>query len=135
MRNLFHIFLVISLLFSTAGFAVTKHFCGKELASVSLGTELKKCCDSDHSKPFEHGMSEDCDCHSDTDHVSVEDDFQLDQQVIKFTPQLQLVLVNFINELRLALLLDEPSKKLLFHSQQPPLAESDIYIKVQSFLI
>ena len=80
-------------------------------------------------------MPADCDCHSDTDHVSVEDDFQLDQQVVKFTPQLQLVLVNFINELRLALLLDEPSKKLLFHSKQPPLAESEIYIKVQSFLI
>ena len=128
MRNLFHIVLVISLLISTAGFAVTKHFCGKTLASVSVGTEAKSCCDPG-------SMPADCDCHSDTDHVSVEDDFQLDQQVIKFTPQLQLALVHFISELRLALLLDEPFKKLLFHSKQPPLAESDIYIKVQSFLI
>lgn len=128
MRNLFHIFLVISLLISTAGFAVTKHFCGKELASISIGSESKPCCDSST-------MPVDCDCHSDTDHASVENDFQLDQQVIKFTPQQQFILVNFISELHLALLLDEPSRKLLFHSQQPPLAESDIYIKVQSFLI
>ncbi|WP_449301390.1 HYC_CC_PP family protein [Pontibacter rugosus] len=128
MRNLFHIVLVISLLVSTAGFAVTKHFCGKMLASVSVGTEAKSCCDPG-------SMPADCDCHSDTDHVSVEDDFQLDQQVVKFTPQLQFVLVSFINELRLALLLDEPSRKLLFHSQQPPVAECDIYIRVQSFLI
>ncbi|GAA4429395.1 hypothetical protein GCM10023188_14710 [Pontibacter saemangeumensis] len=129
MRHLFHIVLVISLLVSTAGFAVTKHFCGKVLANVSVGAaDTKSCCDPG-------SMPADCDCHSDTDHVSVEDDFQLDQQAIKFTPQLQLVLVHFISELRLALLLDEPSRKLLFHSKQPPLAESDIYIRVQSFLI
>ncbi|MCJ8167128.1 hypothetical protein MKJ04_19970 [Pontibacter sp. E15-1] len=129
MRHLLHIVLVISLLLSTAGYAVTKHFCGEVLASVSVGAaDTKPCCDPG-------SMPADCDCHSDTDHVSVEDDFQLDQQVIKFTPPLQFVFVSLINELRLALLLDEPSKKLLFHSKQPPLAESDIFIKVQSFLI
>ncbi|PRY01415.1 hypothetical protein CLV24_14811 [Pontibacter ummariensis] len=119
----------MSLLFSTAGFAVTKHFCGKELASISVGTEAEKSCCNPHDMP------EGCDCNSDTDHLSVDDDFQLDQQVIKLTPQLQATLVHLISELRLALLLDEPSKKLLFHSKQPPLAESDIYVKVQSFLI
>lgn len=128
MKNLFHIFLVISLLISTAGFAVTKHFCGEVLANISVGSEAKSCCEPG-------SMPVDCDCHSNTEHVSVEDDFQLDQQVIKLTPNLQAVLVNFVSELRLTLLLDEPSKKLLFHSKQPPLAESDIYIKVQSFLI
>ena len=108
---------------------MTKHFCGEVLASVSVGAEdTKSCCDP-------NSMPADCDCHSDTDHVSVDDDFQLDQQVIKLTPHLQFVLVNFISELRLALLLDEPSRKLLFYSQQPPLAESDIYIRVQSFLL
>lgn len=129
MRNLFHIFLVISLLISTAGFAVTKHFCGEVLASMSIGAEESKpCCDA-------NSMPADCDCHSDTNHESVDDDFQLDQQVIKLTPALQATLTHFLSELRLALLLDEPSRKLLFHSKQPLLAESDIYVKVQSFLL
>lgn len=133
MKNLFHIFLVITLLLSTAGVAVTKHFCGEVLASISFGSEAKSCCDTNEMPPG--SMPVGCDCQSDTDYVAVEDDFQLDKQVIKLTPPLQFVLVNFINELRLVLFLDEPSKKLLFYSKQPPLAESDIYIRVQSFLI
>lgn len=96
---------------------------------MSIGAEESKpCCDPNN-------MPADCNCNSDTEHVSVDDDFQLDQQVIKFTPALQATLIHFISELRLALLLDEPSRKLLFHSKQPPFAESDIYIRVQSFLI
>jgi hypothetical protein len=95
---------------------------------VSVGAESKPCCDTDT-------MPADCDCHSEADHVALDDDFQLDQHIIKLTPNLQATLVCFISELRLALLLDEPSKKLSLHSKKPPLAESDIYIRVQSFLI
>lgn len=127
-RKLIHIMLALTLLISTAGFALSKHYCGEVLASVSVGAESKPCCDPDT-------MPADCDCHSDTERAAVEDDFQLDQQVIKLAPNLQFALVSFLSELRLALLLDEPSRKLLFHSKQPPLAESDIYVKVQSFLI
>lgn len=129
MRKLFHIFLVLALLISTAGFAVTKHFCGEVLASISVGrAESEPCCDP-------NTMPADCDCHSEADHMALDDDFQLDHQTVKFTPNLQATLFYFISELRFALLLDEPSKKLSFYSKQPPLAESDIYIKVQSFLI
>jgi hypothetical protein len=128
MRNLFHIFLVISLLTSTAGFAMTKHYCGQVLASVSVGAESKSCCESSQ-------MPAGCDCQDEAGHVALDDDFQLEKHLIKFTPGLQATLFYFISELRLALFLDEPSRKLLFNLNQPPLAESDIYIKVQSFLI
>src|SRR5690606_1502853 len=46
MRKSLHIFLAFLLLFSTTGVAISKHYCGEILQSVSINGETKSCCDS-----------------------------------------------------------------------------------------
>ena len=129
MRKLFHIFLAFSLLFSTAGYAVTKHFCGEVLAHVAVGHEARSCCSS-------NGIPTACDgCENETEHLVVDDDFQLDQQEIKLDPALQATLISFIKYLAFAPLLEEYYNKLHSTLKYPPSTGPDIHIKVQSFLL
>ena len=128
MRKFFHIFLIFSLLFSTAGYAVTKHFCGKVLAHVSLGHDEQSCC-----KGME--MPSGCECENEISHVVVDDDFQLDQQEIKISPALQATFLNFIRFLALTPSLEEHDKKLHLTLEYPPFTDPDIHISVQSFLL
>ena len=128
MRKLFHIFLIFSLLFSTAGYAVTKHFCGEVLAHVSVGHSNKSCCDSNE-------MSSGCECETETDHLVVEDDYQQDHQEVKLTPALQATLLSFFRFLAFAPLAEEQPNKSLLTLKSPPFTESNIHIRVQSFLL
>ena len=128
MRKFFHIFLIFSLLFSTTGYAVTKHFCGEVLAHISVGHETNSCCDSNE-------MSPDCECENETDHLVVEDDYQLDQQEIKISPALQATLFSFFRFLAITTLLEEPESKLHPTLEYPPFTDPDIHISVQSFLL
>ena len=128
MRKFFHIFLILSLLFSTAGYAVTKHFCGEVLAHVSVGHETKSCCDSNEMAP-------DCGCENQTDHVVIDDDYQLDQQEVKVSPALQATLLNFIRFLALNPSLEEHDNNLHSTLEYPPFTDADIHISVQSFLL
>jgi hypothetical protein len=58
-----HIFLSALLLISTMGMAVSKHYCGKNLVSVSFYGEADSCCgDSD------------C-CHNENQNFQIKDDF------------------------------------------------------------
>jgi hypothetical protein len=128
MRKFFHIFLILSLLMSTAGYAVTKQFCGEVLAHVSLGHNTQPCCDKAE-------MPSDCECEREVAHYAIDDDFQLDQQVIKLDPALQVTLVSFFKFLASVPLLEEHVSK--FHStlKYPPFTDPDIHIRVQSFLL
>ena len=128
MRKFFHIFLALSLLFSTAGYAVTKHFCGKVLAHVSFGHEAQPCCESEE---FPGG----CECENQVDHVVMDEDYQLDQQEIKIDPALQASLFNFIRFLTFAPLSEEQGKSLHPTLDYPPFTEPAIHIRVQSFLL
>ena len=128
MRKFFHIFLILSLLISTAGYAVTKQFCGKILAHVSIGHDTQPCCNKAE-------MPSDCECEIEVDHFAVEDDFQLDQQVIKLDPALQATLVSFIKFLAFAPLLEEHDNNLHSTLEYPPFTDADIHISVQSFLL
>lgn len=128
MRKFFHIFLILSLLISTAGYAVTKHFCGEVLAHVSVGHETTSCCDSNE-------MPSDCKCANETDHLAVDDDYQLDHQEVKLTPALQATLVSFFRFLAFAPLAEEVSNNLLPTLDYPPFTDPDIHIRVQSFLL
>jgi hypothetical protein len=128
MRKFFHIFLILSLLVSTAGYAVTKQFCGEVLAHVSFGHNTQPCCEDAE-------MPSDCECASEVDHFAVDDEYQLDQQVIKLSPTLQATLVNFIRFLATAPLLEEQSNNLLPTLKYPPFTDLNIHIKVQSFLL
>ena len=125
MRKFFHIFLIFSLLFGTAGYAVTKHFCGEVLVNVSVGHTTTPFCDSSE-------MSFDCECENEVDHVVIDDDYQLDQQEIKISPALQPTLIRF---LALTPLLAENRNKLHPTLEYPPFTDPDIHISFQSFLL
>lgn len=128
-RKFFHIFLVFSLLFSTVGYAVTKHFCGKVLAHVSIGHETQSCCESAE-------VPSGCECENQTDHVVMDDDFHLDQQgLIKISPAWQATLVNFIRFLAFTPVLEVHNNKLHPTLDYPPFTDPDIHISVQSFLL
>ena len=128
MRKFFHIFLVFSLLFSTAGYAVTKHFCGEVLAHVSIGHDNQSCCEGME-------MPSGCECANEVDHVVIDDDYQLDQQEIKIGPALQATLLNFIRFLALTPSLEEHENKLHPTLEYSPFTDPDIHISVQSFLL
>lgn len=128
MRIFFHIFLIFSLLMSTAGYAVTKHFCGEVLAHISVGHDANSCCDSKE-------MSPNCECENETDHVVVEDDYQLDHQEVKLTPALQATLFSVFRFLDLVPIAEEQSNNLLPALDYPPFTDPDIHISVQSFLL
>ena len=76
MRQVVSVFLLFSLLVSSAGFTLSKHFCGEELAHVTLN-ETKTCCESED-------MPSDC-CHDEVDQLLL-DDFQLDHQSLQLSP-------------------------------------------------
>ncbi|WP_017732294.1 HYC_CC_PP family protein [Nafulsella turpanensis] len=128
MRKFFHIFLTLSLLISTAGYAVTKQFCGEILAHVSLGHDTQPCCNKAE-------MPSGCECESEIDHYAVDDDFQLDHQEVRLTPALQATLVSFIKFLAFAPLTEEHNNNLLPTLKYPPFTEPSIHIRVQSFLL
>lgn len=114
MRKLFHIFLAFSLLISTAGYAVTKHFCEEVLVHVSVGHETTPCCDSNE-------MSSGCECANEADHLVIEDDYQQDHQEVKLTPALQATLVSFFRFLAFASLTEEQPNKSFLTLKYPPL--------------
>lgn len=128
MRKFFHIFLVLSLLMSTAGYAVTRHFCGQVLAHVSVGQETYSCCESEESPGG-------CECENETHHLVVDDEFQLDQQVIKVSPSLQAAFIGFMKFIAFAPLTEEEGKRLHPALDYPPFTDPDIHIRVQSFLL
>ena len=128
MRKIIHIFLIFSLLISTAGYAVTKHFCGEILAHVSFGHDEKFCCEGME-------MPSGCECANEIGHVVIDDDYQLDQQKIKLDPALQLTLVSIIKYLAFAPLLEGPENKLHDTLDYPLFTDPDIHISFQSFLL
>ncbi len=126
MRKIVNIFLVFLLLFSTTGIAVSKHFCGEILQSVTINSDKdQSCCDS-------QDMPEDC-CSSE---LSLEkaDEVQLSQLHYKFAPSSYIIpyiasqVYNFSSK---QVEVDIPVA--LFNS--PPLIDQEIFILDQSFLL
>ncbi len=125
MRQIVSVFFLFSVLLSSAGFTLSKHFCGEELAHITLN-ETKTCCDS------EEDMPSDC-CHDEFEQWIL-DDSQLDHQSLQLQP-LTFVTVRilahfwqFYPEVSAA-----SSLGTAFHS--PPLPGISVYLRVQSFLI
>jgi hypothetical protein len=67
LKKVSHIFLSALLLISTMGMAVSKHYCGENLVSVSLFEEADSCCGD-----------ADC-CHNENQSYKVKDDFSVPQ--------------------------------------------------------
>jgi hypothetical protein len=129
LRNFTHIALVITLLISLAGVTVSKHFCGEFLAQTAIGTETEPCCDSSE-------MPADCNCHSQTEVISLDDDFQLEQHTLKLDGATLAVLSYFIHFIETDSFVESDTHTLFSAFKSPPASEpDDIYIQVQSFLI
>ncbi|MEQ9442766.1 MAG: hypothetical protein RIG62_27240 [Cyclobacteriaceae bacterium] len=126
MHKIFSIVLLLSVMVSSSGFMMTKHFCGEMLAHITLGDEGKTCCDD------EEDMPNDC-CHDESEQLLL-DDFQLDHQ----TPQLQPLtfftvsivahFIPFSSE-------TSPASPLWVAFHAPPIPGIDVYLRIQSFLI
>jgi hypothetical protein len=67
LKKVSHIFLSALLLISTMGMAVSKHYCGENLVSVSLFEVADSCCGDT-----------DC-CHNENQSYKVKDDFSVPQ--------------------------------------------------------
>ena len=127
MRRIVSVFLLLSVLLSSTGFTLAKHFCGESLAHISLNDEAKTCCDDE-----EKDMPSDC-CHDEFEQLLL-DDSQLDHQTLQLQPLTFFTLSVFTHFLSFspeATLSASPW--IAFHS--PPLPSIDVYLRVQSFLI
>ena len=82
LANTKHIFLSLLLLISTAGFVISKHYCGGELVSTSFFGEAKSCCDSG-----------DC-CHNESITFQLHEDFSV-SSIIEVPKTIQLDLFDF----------------------------------------
>ena len=129
MKKIVHIALVITLLISLAGITVSRHFCGEFLAKTSIGTEAEPCCDGNE-------MPQNCNCHSQTEILAVDDDFQLEKHTLKLDGATLAVLSYYIHFLETDSFIESDTGTLLSAFKSPPLAEpAAIYVQVQSFLI
>ena len=127
MRQIVSLLLLFSVLVSSTGFTLTKHFCGEELAHVAVGNEVKPCCGDQ-----EEDMPDDC-CHDELDQALL-DDSQLDYQTLQLQP-LTFFTVSVLAHF-LQFCSEAPAVSPLwtaFHS--PPLPGISVYLRVQSFLI
>lgn len=80
-----HIILSMMLLISTAGLAISKHYCGGELISTSLYAEADACCDSD-----------DC-CKNETEVFQLDEDFSVSTALeIPESIQIDLLAVSLV---------------------------------------
>lgn len=125
MRKILNIFLVFLLLFSTAGMAISKHYCGEILQKITVTEDSHSCCG-------EEEMPEDC-CNSEITLIKTED-FQLSQLNIDlaFLPYI----IHFITfSIGINGLEDPAQKKFFTYYKYPPPPGQDIVIRVQSFLI
>jgi hypothetical protein len=66
-KKLSNIFLSLLLFVSTAGIAVSRHYCGSSFVSVSFFTEAKSCCNSDGC------------CHNENHFFKVQDNYSTPQ--------------------------------------------------------
>ena len=128
MRKILSIFLLFSVLVSSSGFTLTKHFCGEDLEHIAVGNEVKTCCGDEENQD----MPGDC-CHNEFDQALL-DDSRLDYQTLQLQP-LTFFTVSVLTCF-FQLHSEAPTASPLwtaFHS--PPAPGISVYLRVQSFLI
>ena len=127
MRRIVSVLLLFFVLVSSTGFTLAKHFCGESLAHISLIDEAKTCCGDEEKE-----MPSDC-CHDEFEQL-VLDDSQLNHQTLQLQPLTFFALsvcAHFLSFSPEATLPASPWTA--FHS--PPLPSTDVYLRVESFLI
>jgi len=121
LRKFIHICISVLLLTVTAGFSVSKHYCGPRLVSVDINHEAKSCCDMDNC------------CHSETKTFQLEEDFTaspiLQSDVVR---SIEIFLLSEI--LMDAISISEVKRELFISESPPPKDKQTILSSLQSFL-
>jgi hypothetical protein len=126
MKKVFHIWLSLLLLVSTAGLSVSKHICGDTVIDIAILQQANSC----HG---DAGMEMPGCCEDETSHFQVEDDFQLEKSLeLKYPAEYLVYTLSF-------LILNQAQKnnisKYFSDHSPPPISGTDIRKKVQSFLL
>ena len=131
MRQAISVLLLFSVLVSSTGLTLSKHFCGEELAHITLN-ETKTCCEGEEADMPGDCCRSGC-CHDEFDQLLL-DDSQLDHQTLQLQPLAFLTLSVLTHFLSFSPEVTVPASPwTAFHA--PPLPNTDVYLRVQSFLI
>ncbi len=117
---------IVLILLSTIGVTVTRHYCGDILQGIGINYEPNCCGDEE--------MPKGC-CHNEAERIVLEDDLQLG--VFDFEVNFHTIdtIVHLFEDYINILHYEAEVHKSKFAFRSDPPAESDIYIKIQSFLI
>jgi hypothetical protein len=126
MKKIFHIWLSLLLLISTAGLSVSRHICGDTVMEIAILQQASHC----------HGempMENDGCCDNQTELYQVDDDFQFEKslQLDDLSDQFQIIISY------LATTYGQVSTYTtdFYYEGSPPISGSDILKKIQSFLL
>lgn len=134
-----HIILALSVLFSTTGFTLSKHFCQKELQDVSLFAKAENCqhaktppCQSaSHHCGSHSGEDDDGCCHNTAKYYKLDQEKQaqsLEFKPLKAPVLLAAVLVIFNIELPV-----DKTQFLTYQTYKPPIVCDDFQSMLQTF--
>ena len=131
--KIFHIILSLSVLLSTTGIRLGKHFCKNEMQAVEVLAKTKACCKGKATCGSESGgCDKDC-CSHEYEY------FQSDQN--KLVQSVDLPTLNksaLMATLSLVFAIEVPStdnNTLHFQTYRPPIVQQDIPVLLQTFLI
>jgi hypothetical protein len=134
MAKIFHILLAMSVLFSTTGILMGKHFCKQEMQTEKVLVKTKSCCQSNNATCGSENSGCDKDCCSHEYEY-----FQSNQD--KLVQNADLPSLNkpaFLATLLLVFDIEIPSidrNTQHFKAYRPPIVERDISVLLQTFLI
>lgn len=123
MQKIVSIFLIFLLLLSSVGVAISKHYCGEILQTVSVKETASPCCEKE-------GMPDNC-C---SDQISIEkaEVLQLSKLTLNlsFSPYILYIVAYSLSS-------TDGLEQNFFVSffNSPPITEQEIFILVQSFLL
>lgn len=125
MRKIVNMFLVLLLLFSTTGVAISKHYCGEILQSVAVNHTPKSCCDG-------QDMPDDC-CSNELS-IDKADELQLSQLKLNLTYSPYLLYIATLGFFDFSIEQAETKGFFAFYDS-PPITEQEIFILDQAFLL
>lgn len=125
MKHIVPFILIAILMGSTIGLSISEHYCHDSLAITSIGI------DSSNSCACPIPMDDDC-CKEVTTFYSLIGNFNLAQASISSQPTFELIQPIKFNTLAIA---HQPLNFNVFKDAIRPLAESKVFLMVQSFLL
>ena len=125
-RKAGHIILLILLLISTTGFAISKHYCGTKLVSISIDSDAKSCCGDDTGK---------C-CHDKSEHFQLKEDFVSSFDQFNFDNDFCIEL-DFIMKFNLVLNneVDNIKEFIPHYNSPPPPNILSVLARLQTYLL